>query len=104
MMHVFQLKVDYINGATGIIATPELRWCDLENWVYYMGVRRYCVYAVDHKPYRDKMHNVNVNIGNDGKELIVIGGNFFLSDFSNIWDCHVLKNDKAQLRSFVLRR
>lgn len=47
ILHTFHLKVDFTNGGTAILTTPELRRCDLDNWLFYMGVHRYCICAVD---------------------------------------------------------
>lgn len=74
MKHVFHMKADFINGATAIMATPEMRWCDLGNWVYCMGIREYRIIAVDDEEYQDRWRHVTVDKNQNGKEVIILGG------------------------------
>lgn len=86
MKHKFKTAVNFSNGAHGEIAIPELRWCDLENHLFYMGVRNYLILEVDDKKYRGKETDISVDC-EDGKEVLILDENFFLSDLAKVWDC-----------------
>lgn len=92
--HIFQIEAEFSNHAHGNIYTPPLRWCDLDDWVYYMGICKWKVISVDDKNYHDRDREVRIDKDNNGTEVLIIGRNFFLNDYAKIRKCKVMnKND-----------
>ncbi len=89
--HEFAIKVEFANRAYGIICTPLMRWCDIDSWLYYMGVRKWKVIMVDNNDYSEKWREVHIDKDTTGQEILHPGKNFFLSDLAKIWNYKMIK-------------
>ena len=90
-MHTFAIRVNFSNGAYGVICTPPMKRCELGSWLYYMGIRKWQVIMVDDKDYNDRQHETFVDKDTSGKEVLHLGENFFLNTFARVWDCRLVK-------------
>ncbi len=90
-MHIFIIKVNFSNGAYGIISTPYMKRCDLDNWLYYMGVRKWRIIMMDDNNYECEWYEASIDRDTSGKEVLHLGENFFLNDFAKVWDCKLVK-------------
>ena len=91
MTHIFRLEANFTNGATGVLTTPNIHWCDLDSWAYYMGIHQYCVCAVDDKYHEEKWESTHFVEETAGRFVLEIDRTFFLCDLAKVWRVQIRK-------------